>query len=161
MWAVAFLTMSCRHQAPEGGAGAERQDWECTAFVARQTGGEPVTVTGEGESTEQADEQAWEKACAALPASVPPSPCELEAPPDTWTWTRTLEEGPPQRVTLVLQPSPVPYQGSARSTVSQDDACAQAYAEACTEAGAEAGCQSQPGFVDGGVGAVERPDPAG
>jgi hypothetical protein len=164
MWLGMILAMSCRHQDPEvmdGDPRAREPDtWECTAFVARQSADPPVTASGEGENEVQADEQAWQQACAALPPKVP-RPCELEEPPDTWTWTRTVEEGPPYRVTLLLQPSPVPYRGSARSTVSQQDACTQAYVQACAEAGAEPGCQALPGFVDGGVGAVEQTDPAG
>lgn len=136
--------------------------WTCTAFVARSTGAEPITAAGSGPDERAADVAAWERGCAALPPSRAGESCKLEAPPDGWSWDRTVEaDGTAVRVVLTFTPDPVPYQGLGESTVSQDDACARAYTMACTAAEAEAGCQTAPGFVDGGISALAGPDRGG
>jgi hypothetical protein len=151
------LVAACAHRGPsDAPRRGDRipgppEPWHCTAYVARATDWQRIDVQGHGATPDEAYADAWVAACKALPRSDPPTPCEAEAPYPGWTWTREDLDGV---VTLHLLPEPPPFQGVAESTVSQDDACVQAYVRACEAAGANPGCQTDEAFVDQGVAAI-------
>lgn len=164
---LSLLLAACPRPAPEAPVAVAAPapaptvtGWHCTAWVSRATEATPFTVEGDGTTEAEADAAAWEHACAQLPPTDPPGGCKVEAPPDGWSWSRTptlggTAEAPTAHVVLTLSPEPVPYQGVAETTTSQDEACGAAYTRACEAAGAQPGCERDPEFVDGGVAAVE------
>jgi len=164
MWAhiaVAGLIAGCAHRGPDHEAESApgegpRGPWSCTAYVSRVATEERIDVQGKGPTIEEAYAAAWVNACAALPQTEPPTPCSDEAPRPGWTWTREDLDGV---VTLHLLPEPPPFQGVATSTVSRDEACEAAYANACLAAGGKPDCLDDPAYADGGVGAVAPPAP--
>lgn len=134
---------------------AMASSYTCKAIVSKAPSAAPVEVSTSGVDPVKVEAEAWQQACAKLPTELQAT-CAKEKAPEGWTWSggsgSVLSGGKSTFSKMVtLTPLAREYSAKGTSSISEDDACVLAYADACKAAGAASGCEQSPGFTNNGT----------
>ena len=129
--------------------------YSCKAIVSKAPATAPVEVSTSGVDPTKVEAEAWQQACAKLPVDLQKT-CAKEKVPEGWTWSGgsgTVISGGKSSFSKMVTLTPLAreYSAKATSSISEDDACVLAYADACKAAGATTGCEKTPGFTNNGT----------